>query len=134
MGAAYMVASWLLLQIVDVLVPMLGLPDWVGKLVFLFLFIGLIPTLVFSWAYEMTPDGLKRDSEVIPDQSITHQTAKKLDGITIVLVLIVAGIVVIDRFIPEMAEQPVIEEPSASESIKPKESPAAVDERQSVAV
>jgi len=134
MGAAYMVASWLLLQIVDVLVPMLGLPDWVGKLVFLFLVIGLVPTLIFSWAYEMTPDGLKRDSEVSPDQSITHHTARKLDRITIVLVLIVAGIVMIDRFIPETAEQPIITQPSESEPTEAREPSAAVDDRQSVAV
>lgn len=134
MGAAYLVASWLLLQIVDVLVPMLGLPDWVGKLVFLFLVIGLVPTLIFSWAYEMTPDGLKRDSEVTPDQSISRQTAQKLDRITIVLVVIVAGIVVIDRFIPETAEQPIVTQPTASQPTVPKYPSAAIDERQSVAV
>jgi len=104
-GVAYLVAAWLLLQIVDVLVPILGLPGWVGKLLFLILVVGLIPALIISWAYEMTPEGLKRDSDVAPDQSITQYTAKKLDRITIILLLIVAGIVVIDRFIPETGEQ-----------------------------
>ncbi len=98
-GVAYLVAAWLLLQIVDVLVPILDLPGWVGKLLFLILVVGLIPALIISWAYEMTPEGLKRDSEVAPDQSITQYTAKKLDRITIILLLIVAGIVVIDRLI-----------------------------------
>ncbi len=131
MGVAYLVASWLLLQIVDVLVPILDLPGWVGKLMFLFLVVGLIPTLIFSWAYEMTPEGLKRDSEVTPDQSITHHTAQKLDRLTIVLVLIVAGIVVIDRFIPETSDQPAIEQAPTRVASEPS---ATADDRPSVAV
>ncbi len=139
-GVAYMVATWLLLQIVDVLVPILDLPDWVGKLVFLILTVGLIPALIISWAFEMTPEGLKRDSEVAPDQSIAQYTAKKLDRITIVLLLIVAGIVVMDRFIPETGEQqandPLV---VSSQRVEPSvdttgKQTASGDERQSVAV
>jgi TolB-like protein len=139
-GVAYLVAAWLLLQIVDVLVPILDLPGWVGKLLFLILVVGLIPALIISWAYEMTPEGLKRDSEVAPDQSITQYTAKKLDRITIILLLIVAGIVVIDRFIPETGEQqasdpqivltPGMEPPTDASS----KSAGTGDKRQSVAI
>ena len=107
-AVAYLVASWLLLQIVDVLVPILDLPGWVGKLVFLVIAIGVIPVLIFSWAYEMTPEGLKPESEVDHDQATTLQTAKKLDRVTIMLLLIVTGIIMIDRFIPETVDQPVI--------------------------
>ena len=107
-AVAYLVASWLLLQIVDVLVPILDLPGWVGKLVFLVIVIGVIPVLIFSWAYEMTPEGLKPESEVDHDQATTLQTAKKLDRVTIMLLLIVTGIIMIDRFIPETVDQPVI--------------------------
>ena len=108
MAVAYLVASWLLLQIVDVLVPILDLPGWVGKLVFLVIVIGVIPVLIFSWAYEMTPEGLKPESEVDHDQATTLQTAKRLDRVTIILLLIVTGIIMIDRFIPETVDQPVI--------------------------
>jgi len=51
----YLVASWLLLQIVDVLMSILDLPGSVGKLVLLLLVVGLVPALIFSWVYEMTP-------------------------------------------------------------------------------
>ena len=129
-GTTYFVASWLLLQIVDVLVPILDLPAWVGKLVFLFLAIGLVPSLIFSWAYEMTSEGLKRDSEVVADQSIARHTAKKLDRMTIVLLLIVVGIVVIDRLIPESVDAPA-QSPATD---KVAEIPVPVDDRQSVAV
>ena len=138
-GVAYLVASWLLLQIVDVLVPILDLPGWVGKFVFLILVVGVIPVLIFSWAYEMTPEGLKPESEIEHDPSITLQTARKLDRVTIVLLLIVVGIVITDRFIPESGEMSadsqkadVIQpEPNNLIANKPAE-PA--DGRQSVAV
>ncbi|TDJ32233.1 MAG: hypothetical protein E2O56_05665 [Gammaproteobacteria bacterium] len=145
-AAAYLVASWLLLQIVDVLVPILDLPGWVGKLVFLFIALGFVPVLIFSWAYEMTPEGLRRDSEVAHDQSITLQTARKLDRVTIILLLIVVGIVVIDRFVPETGDQPettatgpvdnqVAESPAQPPPNEAQgRSPGVTDQRPSVAV
>jgi predicted esterase len=61
---AYIVASWLLLQVADVLSSILSLPDWAPKLVFLLLAIGLVPALILAWAYDITPDGIKADDEV----------------------------------------------------------------------
>jgi hypothetical protein len=61
---AYVVASWLLLQIADVLSSVLTLPEWAPKLVFFLLAIGLVPALILAWAYEITPDGIKSDDEV----------------------------------------------------------------------
>jgi len=129
-GIAYLVAAWLLLQIVDVLAPLLDLPDWVGRLVLLILLIGLLPALIFSWVYELTPDGLKLESEVAGDETIAKHTARRLDRITITLLVIVAGIVIVDRLIPETAESPGI---AAAGSSTPEASPVA-DDRPSVAV
>ena len=61
-AVAYLVGTWVLLQVTDVLVPMLELPDSAGKLVLFLLALGLIPTLLFSWAYEITPEGVKLNS------------------------------------------------------------------------
>ena len=61
---AYLVAAWLLLQIAEVLSGILSLPDWAPKLVLLLLAIGLIPVLLMAWAYELTPEGIKRDADV----------------------------------------------------------------------
>ena len=105
-GIAYLIGSWILLQVVDVLAPILTLPDWVGRLVFLFVAIGIVPTLIFSWAYEMTPDGLRLDSEIGPHEGITNQTARRLDRLTIVMLIIVAGIVILDRLVPEHTVAP----------------------------
>jgi len=142
----YLVGSWLLLQVTDVLSTILELPASAGKLIFVVLVVGLIPALIFSWVYEMTPEGLKRDSETLADESTTLHTARKLDRITIVLLLIVAGIVVIDRFIPETAEPIAVVKPARSNeaetaSVQPAtmgestvESSVAADDRQSIAV
>jgi len=82
-AAAYAVATWLLLQIVDVLVPILTLPEWVGRFVFLLLLIGFPITVIFAWAFEMTPEGLKKESEVDRSQSIVDRTGRKLNIVTI---------------------------------------------------
>jgi TolB-like protein len=144
-GVTYLVASWLLLQITDVLSTILELPASTGKLIFVLIVIGLIPALIFSWVYEMTPDGLKRDSDVVSDASSIQYTAKKLDRITIILLLIVGGIVVVDRFIPETAVPIAAVQPaSIDEAVTSPGQPATIstainssvpdDTRQSVAV
>ena len=65
---AYLVVAWVLLQVVDVIAPMLELPGWVGKFVLLLLVVGLPVAILLAWAFELTPDGVKRDSgrDVIP--------------------------------------------------------------------
>lgn len=60
-AVAYIVVAWLVLQVVDVLAPMLELPNWVARGVLLLLIIGLPLALLFAWAYELTPDGIRRD-------------------------------------------------------------------------
>jgi len=90
-GIAYAIVAWLLLQLSDILVPLLNLPESAQRFVLLALIIGFFPALIFAWAFEMTPEGVKRESEVDRTQSITPQTGRKLDrSIIIVLVLAVA--------------------------------------------
>jgi TolB-like protein len=114
-GVAYLVAAWLLLQVVDVLAPLLDLPDWVGRLVFLMLLVGLVPTLIFSWVYELTPDGLKLESELTGDQAVSRHTAVRLNRLTIALLVVVAGIVVVDRLMPEDAVEGKVAGPAADD-------------------
>ncbi len=80
---AYAIVSWLILQLTDVLLPLLGLPEWVGRLVVLLLVIGFPLALLFAWAFELTPKGLKREKDVDRSQSITHSTGRKLDFVII---------------------------------------------------
>ncbi len=63
-GIAYLVAAWVLIQVSDVLTPIVPLPTWAPRLVFVILVIGFLPALILAWAYEVTPDGIKRDEKV----------------------------------------------------------------------
>jgi TolB-like protein/Flp pilus assembly protein TadD len=94
---AYLAVAWLLTEVAGTLFPGFGIPDWAFRFVVIVLVIGFLPTLVFSWAYEITPEGLKREKEVVRDLSISHVTAKRLDRITIGLVLFAIVFIVSDR-------------------------------------
>ena len=78
-GILYLVASWVLLQVGELLVGLLALPPWTNKLLFAALLLGFVPAVIFSWVYELTPEGLKREHKVERNQSITADTARKLD-------------------------------------------------------
>jgi adenylate cyclase len=104
---AYLALAWLLTEVAGTLFPVFGLPVWGVRFIVIILTLGLIPTLVFSWAYEITPEGLKREKDVVREASITHFTAKRLDGITIGLIMAALVFIVADRFwlSPRHAEQ-----------------------------
>jgi len=98
-AVAYAIVSWLVVQVADTAVPALRLPDWVPSLIFLLIALGFLPTLIFAWAFELTPEGIKREKDVDRSQSITGNTGKKLNQITLVALALVVILVVADRFI-----------------------------------
>jgi TolB-like protein len=97
----YLVASWMILQVADTGVSLLGLPGWTGKFVFLLLVIGFPLVMVFTWVYEITPEGIRREQDVEHDASTTDATARKLNIAVVVLLLLALGGMVADRLIPE---------------------------------
>lgn len=97
-GAAYTIISWLLAQVAEFAFENFGSPDWVLKTLVVILLLGLPFVLIFSWAFEMTPEGLKREQDVDRNNSITDQTGKKLEYVTIVGIVLVLGVVLSDRF------------------------------------
>lgn len=97
-GIAYAVTTWVLLQIIDVVAPILELPAWTPKLVFVILGIGFFPALIFAWAFELTPEGLKKEKEVDRTESITNVTAKKIDRVIIGVLAIAVVLLLVDRF------------------------------------
>ncbi len=86
-AALYLVTAWLLVQVAGTLLPVIEAPRWVMRALVGFLALGFVPVLAFSWVFELTPEGLKRESEIDRSQSITHRTARKLDIAVIVLLL-----------------------------------------------
>ena len=80
---AYAIVGWLLVEVASVVLPTLLLPDWTLRILVLFVILGFPLALVFAWAYELTPEGLKKEKEVDRSKSVTHQTGRKLDFIII---------------------------------------------------
>jgi len=108
-AVAYGVMSWLVLQVADMAVPALHLPEWVNSLIFLLIVLGIVPVLVFAWAFELTPEGIKLQKEVDRNQSITRETGKKLNHITLAALALVVVFVVGERFLFPPASAPVDE-------------------------
>ena len=115
-AVAYLVAAWLLLQVADIVLDNINAPDWIIQAFMLALAIGLPIALIFAWAFEMTPEGLKREKDVDRSQSITRQTGRKLDR-TIMAVLAVAVIVlVIDRVRHAQHDEPTVPDTAVAET------------------
>ncbi len=89
-SVAYAVTAWLLVQVVDLVLDNIGAPDWVMQTLLLILTVGFPIAVVFSWAFEITPEGLKRESEVERSESITRITGRRLDFIIFSLLALTA--------------------------------------------
>ncbi|HKS31413.1 MAG TPA: hypothetical protein VJR28_03315, partial [Chthoniobacterales bacterium] len=93
-AVAYVVVSWLLIQAASILFPTFDAPPWAMKTLVVLIVLGFPAALIFSWAFEITPEGIVRESDVQADQSITHHTGRKIVAITIVLAVIATGLLV----------------------------------------
>jgi len=91
-AVAYAVVAWLLIQAASILFPAFDAPTSAIKILVIVLVLGFPIALAFSWAFEITPEGIKRESEVESGKSITHHTGRKIVAITAVLAIIAAGL------------------------------------------
>src|SRR5262245_30714383 len=96
----YAVAAWVILQVAGLLVQLLELPPWTGKFIFVLLLLVFPLVIIFAWAYEITPEGLKRESEVDRSQSITGATGRKLNTITVVMAAVAIVLILAQGFLP----------------------------------
>ncbi len=127
-AVAYAIVSWLILQLTDILVPMLNLPESVGRLVFLLLLVGFPLAMFFAWAFELTPEGLKKEKDVDRSESVTHHTGRKLDFAIIGLMAVAILYLVLDNYVLDKAPSEIADE-VAQESIT-----APADSDKSIAV
>lgn len=102
-GAAYVVLSWLIIQVVETIFPPFGFGDGAIRAVVITLGIGLIPVLIFSWAFELTPEGLKLDKDVDPSQAVGMRTGKMLDRGIVVVLLVALSYFAFDKFVLDPA-------------------------------
>lgn len=128
MAGLYLVAAWLLVQVAGTVLPMFGAPDWLPRSIVIVLAIAFIPALIFSWVFEITPEGLKRDAEVAPEQSIAPQTARRMDRMIIVVLLFALAYFGFDKFVLSPRREAALVATAAQASLKstPNESPLAI--------
>src|ERR1700755_3327471 len=96
-AVAYAIVGWLLVQVATQVFPFFEIPNWAVRLVVLLIAIGFPIALILAWAFELTPEGIKRTEEVAPNESITRRTGRKLDFLIIAVLLLVIGVLVYQR-------------------------------------
>ncbi len=76
-GAAYLVVAWLVVQVTGTLLPMFDAPAWVARSIVIVIAVGLVPALVFTWMFELTPLGIKRETEIVPAAPLVSGAAQR---------------------------------------------------------
>ncbi len=128
-GIAYVIVAWLVLQFADVILNNIQAPDWVFQVIMLVLGIGFPVVLIFAWAFEMTPEGLKKEKDIDRSQSIAKQTGRKMDFVIIGILVLAVGYLLVDKFWLEettgpnatgvSAETPAINMPTLQQDTDP---------------
>ena len=114
-AAAYVVAAWLIVQVIETVFPAFGFGDAAVRIAVIIFGIGLIPVLIFAWAFELTPEGLKKESEIDRSRSITPQTGKKLDRMIMVVLAVALGFFAFDKFVLSESRESDIAEQARQE-------------------
>ncbi len=112
-AVAYAVVGWLVMQIAATVVPALHLSDTITSAVVVLVLLGFPIALILAWAFELTPEGIKRAEDVPPNESITRKTGRKLVGLTIALAVIAVGLLVFQFLRPKSLNKAALSTPSA---------------------
>jgi len=107
-AVAYAVVAWLLIQAASIFFPAFDAPPWVMKIFIIVIIFGFPVALILSWAFEITPEGIKLESEIEPNKSIKRRTGRKIVAVTIALAVVAAGLFVYQlvRSKSDIAESP----------------------------
>ena len=116
-GAAYGIVAWLLVEVASVVLPTFGAPDWVMKVFTFLVILGFPLALIIAWAFELTPEGIKREAAVDRAESITHKTGRKLDFAIIGFLVLAVAFMFFDNYVLE-AEPETAEVTAKSEQAK----------------
>jgi TolB-like protein len=93
-AVAYAIVAWLLIQAASILFPTFEAPSWVMKVFVTAVILGFPVALIFAWAFEITPEGIKRADEVSPDESLTRRRGWKLTTIIVLVAVVAAGLLI----------------------------------------
>ena len=114
-GAAYAVGSWLIVQIAETIFPLFGFGSTPARITVIVLAIGFLPTLVFAWAFELTPEGLKREKDVERFKSVTKRTGKQLDRVIMIVLAVGVTYFAFDKFVLAERREAIIAEEARQE-------------------
>jgi len=112
-AVTYAIVSWIALQVADVVFPALNVPPWVLSLLTVLLLIGFPIALLLSWAFELTPDGIKPTAEVAPEQSIRPRTGQRLNYLMTGALAVLLTVVVVDKYVLDDAAPASASAPTA---------------------
>ena len=116
-GLAYVLIAWLLAQVAELALDSFEAPGWVIKAVLLLLALGLPVALFFAWAFELTPEGIKKEKEVDRSESITPDTGRKLNALIIGVLVIAVGMLLADKFLLQSEDTPPATEVAVTDTI-----------------
>lgn len=136
MAGLYLVACWLIIQVANNILPVFEVPTWVLKTLIIVLTIGLLPVIALSWAFEFTPEGLKRDAEVDAGSPEARNTARRLNHLLIGVLVLAVTYFAVDKFILGRApESPVVAavQKAAAQQERPSIAVLPFDNRSAVA-
>src|SRR5438128_3504170 len=122
----YLVGAWLLVQVAGTVLPMFGAPDWLPRSIVILLVIGFVPALIFSWVFELTPQGLKLDEDVRPEESIAPQTGRRMNRMIIAVLVLALGYFAFDKFVLSQRREKSAAGVSSSSNAAPDQKSIAV--------
>jgi len=125
-SVGYVISCWLLAQVADLVLENIAAPAWVMQTILLALALGFPVVVFFSWAYEVTPEGIKRESEIDRSQSITHVTARKLDRAIMLTLVLAVSYFAIDKYYLSAERGPAAAPPVAGQAIPGEEAAASI--------
>jgi len=127
-AAAYVIVAWLVMQVAEVMGPALRLPEWAISLVAFILILGFPVAMVLAWAFELTPEGLRKETEVDRAESITHVTGRNLNRLIVALLVVAVAYLAWDRFLQTGSPPPLDRQTATVTGGQPAGAEPGVDE------
>ncbi|MGB0134627.1 MAG: hypothetical protein WBP53_12380, partial [Dokdonella sp.] len=123
MAGVYLVSAWMIIQVAETLLPAFDIPGWVLRAIVVVLGLGFVPALAFSWVFEMTPEGLKCESDIPVNQSIALHTGKRLNRLFIAMLILAVLYLGFDKFVLSPARDATRFAGSLTTILEPKATP-----------
>jgi len=125
MAGLYVVAAWLIVQVSGTVLPMLDAPAWIPRTLLFLLALGFVPALIFSWVFELTPEGLRREADVPADQSIMSDTGQRMNHMIIAVLVLALAFFGFDKFVLAPKREAALVTSAHEDAAKQATAPAA---------